>query len=92
MEKILFEIPHVKLIETDEGKYCLIVESIQLNDYIEDLLWDHYQYDSTSIAMEHRSAVPVYSNYFDAGVVIEDVIGILQEIDPKELEKINISK
>lgn len=87
-QAIIFEIPHIRLTLLDTGVYCLIVEDISLNDYVEDLLWDDYEYHSTTVSMPHRKAIPVYYNYFAGGVAIEGVLGVLRQLDVNEVERI----
>ena len=87
-KEVLFEFPHVKLVHLESGAYCLTVEDTELNDYVEDFLWDDYEYQATSVSLEGVSMLAVYYNYFDAGFPIEGVIEALKQLDPNEVERI----
>jgi hypothetical protein len=44
-EKVILKLPHIRLIENEEMEIILIVEDTELNDYIDDFLWDEYELD-----------------------------------------------
>jgi len=80
--------PHIKLVQLESGAYCLSVEDTMLNDYVEDFLWDDYEYQSTEVAIQEGTTLAVYYNYFDADFPIEDVIDSLKQIDVNEVERV----
>ncbi|GAO42721.1 hypothetical protein [Flavihumibacter petaseus] len=87
MEKVLFNIPHVKLVRLDSGRYCLVVEDTLVNDLVEDFLWDDYVYQATTVSVPGKSMPAVYSNYFDDTLPVEALIEMLQQLDPAEVEQ-----
>ncbi|MDN3656198.1 hypothetical protein QWZ08_11205 [Ferruginibacter paludis] len=84
----LFEIPHIRLIESDSGLYCLVVEDTELNDYVEDFLWDEFEYQSTSVSRHDRKTPAIYCNYFDANFSKERLLELLNQLDPGEVARI----
>jgi hypothetical protein len=88
VEEVLLELPHIQLVRVDSGAYCLIVEDTQLNDYVEDFLWDDYEYQSTEVAIKEEANLAIYYNYFPADFPIEDVVDSLKEIDVNEVERV----
>lgn len=88
MEKqVLFEIPHVTLTQSDDGIYCLIVEDTELNDYVEDFLWDNFEYQATSVTMNNK-AKATYYNYFEPGLPIDRLVEALKQLDLNEVTRI----
>lgn len=85
---VLFEVPHIKLVQLESGDYCLIVEDTVVNDYVEDFLWDDYEYQSTSVSMEGKTTLAIYYNYFDADFPVEGLIEALKTLDVVEVERI----
>ena len=76
---ILFEVPHIKLTHAAAGMYCLVVENTELNDYVEDFLWDDLEYSSTSVSVTDRSAPAVYHNTIDASFPLEKLVEKLNQ-------------
>jgi hypothetical protein len=85
---VLFEVPHIKLVHLESGEYCLIVEDTEVNDYVEDFLWDDYEYQSTSVSMEGKTTLAIYYNHFDADFPVDGLIEALKTIDVVEVERI----
>lgn len=91
IKEVLFQMPHVVLVRLEGGEYCLVVEDTELNDYVEDLLWDNFEYRATSVSQPDRSLPAVYYNYFNepgTDYPIEGVIEALQQLDAGEVERI----
>ena len=88
VKEVLLALPHIKLVHLESGVYCLVVEDTLLNDYVEEFLWDDYEYESTEVTIEKGSTLAVYHNYFPANFPIEDVVDSLKEIDVNEVERI----
>ena len=86
-QQVLWEIPHVKLVRMEGGSYCLIVEDTEVNDFVEDHLWDDFEYDTTSIEMAGPT-LAVYHNCFFPGLVLEPLMEALQRLDPAEVERV----
>ncbi|CAN5162675.1 hypothetical protein BH11BAC5_BH11BAC5_30950 [soil metagenome] len=84
----LFEIPHIRLIKSDTGLCCLVVESTELNDYVEDFLWDEFDYQSTSVSLQDKKMPAIYYNYFDANFSKERLIELLNQLDLQEVTRI----
>lgn len=88
MEEVLLELPHIKLVRLESGAYCLMVEDTELNDYVEDFLWDDYEYQSTTVSMQGREMPVVYNNYFDADFPVGGLIEALKQLDVNEVERV----
>ena len=88
MQTILWEIPHVQLVRLESGGYCLIVEDTNVNDFVEDFLWDEYEYDATNVSLPIGSKTAVYANYFHAGFPVERLIESLKLLDAEEVERV----
>ena len=88
VKTLLFEIPHIRLVLLESNEYCLIVEDTELNDLVEDFLWDDYVYDSTFVSSEGRNTPAIYYNYFGVGVPVDALIEKLQTINQVEIEGI----
>jgi hypothetical protein len=88
MEEVLLELPHIKLIHLENGEYCLMVEDTELNDYVEDFLWDDYEYMATTVTMQGRTGPVVYNNFFPADFPIADLIEALKGLDVAEVERV----
>ena len=86
---VLWELPHVKFVSLASGNYCLMVEGTMLNDFVEDHLWDDYQYHTTAVAMDTPYSIPVYSNYLTADLPVAPFIDALNLLDPVEVERIS---
>jgi hypothetical protein len=87
VKEVLWESAHVKLVSLASGASCLVVEGMQLNDFVEEHLWDHFEYEATSVEMERPASIPVYYNYVPDDVPAARVIDLLNELDPTELEQ-----
>jgi hypothetical protein len=88
MEEVLLEFPHIRLVRSASGEYCLIVEDAELNDFVEDFLWDDYEYQATSVSVQGNSKPAVYYNYFDAAFNVDELISSLKQLDLTEAERI----
>lgn len=88
MEEVLWEVPHIKIVRLESGEYCLVVEDTELNDFVEDFLWDDYEYQATSVSMQGRSNPAVYYNYFDANFHVDGLIEALNQLDLNEVKRI----
>lgn len=84
----LFEIPHIRLTQSDSGLYCLEVEDTDLNDYVEDFLWDEFEYKSTSVSRHDKKTPAIYCNYLDANFAKERLIELLNQLDLNEVTRI----
>ena len=87
IKKVLWEVPNVKLVKLESRKYCLIVKGTMLNDYVEDFLWDEYQFEQTSVEIETGSHVAIYYNYFDVTTPVEKVLELLHKLDLNDVER-----
>lgn len=88
VKKILFEIPHIRLAQLESDEYCLIVEDTELNDLVEDFLWDDYIYESTFVTSEGRDRPAIYFNTFGVGLPVVELIERLRTINQVEVESI----
>ena len=88
VSEVLFEIPHVQLVRLESRAYCLIVEDMMLNDYVEDFLWDHYEYESTSVTIPGRGMPPVYHNCFNENFPVQGLLDLLKQLDVNEVERV----
>ncbi|HEX2533161.1 MAG TPA: hypothetical protein VHK69_05470 [Chitinophagaceae bacterium] len=86
-EAVLFELPHIRLVRRVSGLYCLIVEDTELNDYVEDFLWDDFEYATTSVTLQ-SSGLPVYTNCFGPGFPVEPLLESLRRLDAREVEQV----
>ena len=41
IKEVLFQIQHLKFVNLDSGKYCLIVEDTEVNDYVEEYMLEN---------------------------------------------------
>jgi hypothetical protein len=81
LKKVLWEVPSIKLVKVESGEYCLIVKGTMLNDYVEEFLWDEYQFEQTSVEIETGSNAATYFNYFDAFTPIEKILELLHKLN-----------
>ena len=88
IKELLWDLHHVNFVSLESGEYCLIVVSTMLNDFVEDHLWDDYQYHKTAVTMETPSSMPVYYNYLPADLPVPAFIELLNQLDPAEVEKV----
>jgi hypothetical protein len=86
--EILWEMPHVKFTRLASGNYCLVVTSMELNDYMEDFLWDDYDFHATSVALETPGSIPVYYNELTPHLPVAKFIEALNRLDPEEVKRI----
>ncbi|MEO8769129.1 MAG: hypothetical protein ABI402_03565 [Ferruginibacter sp.] len=91
-EEILFSIPHVKLIHSKSGLYCLIVEDGNVNDYVEDFLWDQFEYESTSVSVPAKNSPVIYYNCFERNFTPGGLLEELKKLDAGEVERIYSQK
>ena len=87
VKEMLWEITHVRLVRLDSGAYCLIVEDTAVNDFVEDHLWDEYEYKTTAVQM-NASGIAVYYNSLDGNLPSAALVKALQQLDPNEVERI----
>ncbi|GAA4344657.1 hypothetical protein [Flaviaesturariibacter amylovorans] len=85
---ILFEIPHVRFVSLGADGYCLIVEDTAVNDFVEDHLWDDYEYSATSVSMDTEESIPLYYNYLPPELPADEFIEALRRLDPADVEKV----
>ena len=84
--KILFEIPHVKLVIL-EDRICLIVEDTEVNDFVEEFLSENFGIISNDVEVDNLSNIDQYYNFFE-NVEVENLIGMLRKIDAVEVENV----
>jgi hypothetical protein len=87
-KEVLWSMPHIALAYVDSGDLCLTVEDTGLNDYVEDFLWDEFEFGATSVSLQHHSKPAIYHNYFVEGTSVERVIEKLKQLNLKEVERI----
>ena len=85
---VLWEVSYIKLVQLDNSEYCLIVEDTELNDFVEDFLWDDFEFQATSVEVQRETNITVYYNYFDSSVEIDKVREALKQLDLNEVERI----
>jgi hypothetical protein len=86
-EKVLIELPHIKLIENEKMELIVIVEDTELNDYVEDFLCEEYELDCYGVEFYEKNNQNYYYNYYNA----EDLKVLkkaLLSLDLKEVERI----
>jgi hypothetical protein len=83
--KTLFEINHIRLLQLEDEVLCLEVDDDELNDYVEDYLWDNYQIESEYV--DHPSSKHNKS-WYSKGVAAEDLVKALSQLDLMEIERI----
>lgn len=88
VKEVLWEMPHLKFVSLEKGDYCLMVESINLNDFVEDYLWDEYEYAATQVAMESPTSNPVYYNYLPSDLPLIKFLERLNELNPHEIQQV----
>ena len=85
---VIWEVSYIKLVQLDNGEYCLIVKDAELNDFVEDFLWDDFEFQATSVEVQRETNITVYYNYFDSSVEIDKVREALKQLDLNEVERI----
>jgi hypothetical protein len=88
IKELLWDTSHVNFVSLASGNYCLIVEGTMVNDFVEDHLWDEYEYYATTVTMEAPTSVPIYYNYLPADLPVALFIESLQRLDANEVERI----
>jgi hypothetical protein len=88
IKEVLWEMSHLTFVSLDSEDYCLIVESTALNDFVEDHLWDEYQYQATSVSMATASSVAVYYNYLASSLPVARFIEALRLLNPNDVVRI----
>jgi hypothetical protein len=83
--KVLFEINHIRLIQFEHGVLCLEVDDYELNDFVEDYLWDNFQIESEYVANPSSSD---NKSWYSKNIVAEDIIKALSQLDLNEIERI----
>jgi hypothetical protein len=88
VDAVLWEVPHLKFVSLQSGRCCVVVTGMQLNDFVEEHLWDHFEYEATSVEMERPTSIPVYYNYVPSDFPAARVIDLLNELDPADLGRV----
>lgn len=88
VKEVLWEVPHIKLAYLEGGELCLIVEDTELNDYVEDFLWDEYDFIATSVSVAAGARTAIYNNYLDVNIPLKELIEVLSQLDLNEVERI----
>jgi hypothetical protein len=83
--KVLFEINHIRLIQLEDGVLYLEVDDYELNDFLEDYLWDNFHIESEYVA--HPSSSDNRS-WYSKNVVAKNLIKALSQLDLSEIERI----
>jgi hypothetical protein len=83
--KVIFEINHIRLVQFEDGVLCLEVDDYELNDFVEDYLWDNFQIESEYIANPSSSD---NKSWYSKNIVAEDLIKALSQLDLNEIERI----
>ena len=89
IKELLWDLPHINFVSFESGEYCLIVVGTTLNDFVEDHLWDDFEYFKTAVTMETPSSIPVYYNYLPADLPVTTFIEALNQLDPIEVERVS---
>jgi hypothetical protein len=85
--EVLFEIPHLKLVNLEGHKLCLIVEDTEVNDFVEDFLLEN-KIEIENVEIEENQRIEIYLNYFIESLSTEKIIQTLKKIDSKEISEI----
>jgi hypothetical protein len=88
IKEVIWEMPHVIFVHMESGDHCLIVEDTEVNDLVEDHLWDEYEYAATSVSMETPASIPVYYNFLAADLPVDRFVEALKGIDPTLVEQV----
>jgi hypothetical protein len=88
IREVWWQMDHVMFVSLAAGNYCLIVEGTALNDFVEDFLWDDYEFDATSVTMEGPASIPVYYNYLAADLPAARFVESLNGLDREEAERV----
>ncbi|MDI9257925.1 hypothetical protein [Flavobacterium sedimenticola] len=86
-EKVIFELPHIKLVQSEKMEIIVAVEDTELNDYVEDFLWDNYGLDEYGIVENEKDNLTCYYNYYEVKD-LELLIEALKSLDVKEIVRI----
>ena len=87
IREVLFEIPHIKFVILDDGEYCLVVEDTELNDYVEDFIYEN-GIEIENVSLDNENGLSIYYNYFEGNLEAEKLIVALKKFDVKEVEAI----
>jgi hypothetical protein len=88
IKKLLWEAPQIQLVYLESEELCLIVEDTELNDFVEDCLWDEFEFSTTSVSIHEEKGIGIYYNYFDPEITVQRIIESLKQIDLNEVERI----
>ena len=88
IKEVLWQMEHIRFVSLETGNYCLIVEDTELNDHVEDFLWDEYEYNATRVVMDTPASIPVYYNYLPSDLPAGRFLESLKLLDPVEVERI----
>lgn len=81
------KLPHITVIETEEGDVAVEVEDSELFDFVDDYLFDQgIEYNSVSGAMD--GDLEIYTMFFRNGIKRETIEKALAAIPVSEIEKI----
>ncbi|POY39495.1 hypothetical protein C3L50_09970 [Flavobacterium alvei] len=84
IKEVLFQIQHLKFVNLDSGKYCLIVEDTEVNDYVEEYMLDK-GIEIEDVDVNDNDKISIYYNYFSENSNLEKIIETLKKIDSKEV-------
>lgn len=84
IKKVLFQIQHLKFVNLDNGKYCLIVEDTEVNDYVEEYMLEN-GIEIENVDLDNNDKISIYYNYFSENSNLEKIIETLKKIDSKEV-------
>ena len=72
-------------MQIEDGVLCLEVDDYELNDFVEDFLWDNFQIESEYVAQFSSSN---NRSWYSKDVAAEDSIKALSQLDLNEIERI----
>lgn len=72
-------------MQIEDGVLCLEVDDYELNDFVEDFLWDNFQIESEYVAQFSSSN---NRSWYSKDVAAEDLIKALSQLDLNEIERI----
>ncbi len=83
-ENVLIELPHIKLIENEKMEIIVVVEDTELNDYVDDFLWDEYELDEYAVEFYEKNNQSYYYNYYK----VEDLEVLKKALSSLDLEEV----
>jgi hypothetical protein len=86
-ENILFETKHIRLLKNENSEYCLIIQDTEVNDFIEEYLYDNYQIQALRVEI-NNDIISSYYNYFESNYQIEKLINALVNLEVSIIQKI----